>query len=135
MVAHNTNFTKNSVFVLPIFEIKADQNVPETKTELQNMIRNNTAFVFHKKLCLVCHKVPDGDKWLAQEETEGLHIFTSAKRTGFYKYWEPFYIGTSDDPLFDERLTWEGQSNKMTQVKKNYNKHRNMETRSNIILK
>lgn len=131
MIGRNGNLTENSVFVLPIFEIVSDQAIPETKAELQNMIKNNTAFVFHKKLCLMCHRVPAGDKWLAQQETsDGLDIFISAKRTGIYKYWEPFYIGTNDDPLFDERLTWEGQSNKMTQVK---TKRKNMESRSSII--
>lgn len=116
MITRYANATQNSVFVLPVFEIEADQEVPETKTELQDMLRNNTAFVFHKKLCLPCHKVPEGDRWQEQLETDGLNIFTSAKRTGRYRHWEPFYIGTNDEPLYDERITWEGQSNKMTQV-------------------
>lgn len=118
MVLDSTNSTQNSVFVLPIFEVSVDQEIPETKAELQEMIKNKTAFVFHEKLCLPCHKVPGSDEWLQQSKREGLNVFSSAKREGKYKYWEPFYIGTNEDPLFDERLTWEGQSNKMSQVKK-----------------
>ena len=48
--------------------------------------------------------------------TDGLHVFHIAKRHKPYQRWEPIYIGTQDDPLYDERLTWEGKSDKMTQV-------------------
>lgn len=37
------------------------------------------------------------------------------KRKGEFQRWEPFYIGTQGLPYYDERLTWEGKSNKMTQ--------------------
>lgn len=107
---------KHSVFVLPLFEIKADQKIPETKTKLQNMLASKTAFIFHEKVCLICHNIPESAKWKRQAETEGLDVFSSTKRTGKFRFWEPFYIGTNENPLFDERLTWEGQSNKMTQV-------------------
>ena len=39
------------------------------------------------------------------------------KRTGKYQAWEPIFIGTHSDPLYDERLSWEGRSDKMTHVK------------------
>lgn len=48
--------------------------------------------------------------------TDGLHVFHIAKRHKPHQRWEPIYIGTQDDPLYDERLTWEGKSDKMTQV-------------------
>ena len=44
-----------------------------------------------------------------------LGVFSIGKRTGKFVHWEPFYIGTRLDPPFDERLSWEGQANKMTQ--------------------
>ncbi|EDW54411.1 GM17997 [Drosophila sechellia] len=37
------------------------------------------------------------------------------KRTGYYVHWEPIYIGTHADPHYDERLSWEGKSDKMPQ--------------------
>ncbi|KAB7495645.1 Beta-1,4-glucuronyltransferase 1 [Armadillidium nasatum] len=37
-------------------------------------------------------------------------------RTKSFKGWEPFYIGTNDEPIFDERLSSEGRANKMTQA-------------------
>lgn len=45
-----------------------------------------------------------------------LAIFHIGKRTGSFVHWEPIYIGTNADPYYDERLSWEGRSDKMTQV-------------------
>lgn len=45
-----------------------------------------------------------------------LDVFHVGKRTGNFVHWEPIFIGTHDDPLYDERLSWEGKSDKMTQV-------------------
>lgn len=38
------------------------------------------------------------------------------KREFPYHRWEPIYIGTNQEPLYSELLTWEGQQDKMTQV-------------------
>lgn len=113
---------KRQVFVLPVFEIYEDQKVPKTKTRLLEMQKNETAFLFHEKLCRPCHKVIEGDRWLKTEETEGLGVFSSGKRQGKYKSWEPFYISTNFEPSFDERLTWEGQNNKLIQVFRRFSK-------------
>lgn len=45
-----------------------------------------------------------------------LGIFHIGKRVGYFVHWEPIYIGTHADPHYDERLSWEGKSDKMTQV-------------------
>jgi len=47
---------------------------------------------------------------------EGLHVFHIGKRNPPFQHWEPIYIGSHNDPLYDERLSWEGRSDKMTQV-------------------
>ena len=49
---------------------------------------------------------------------EKFHSFYNAtgKRETPYNRWEPIYIGTNEDPSYDERLTWEGRSDKMVQV-------------------
>lgn len=103
------------VFPLHLFEIVANQSVPETKALLQEMLRSNTALPFHKKLCAGCHNVPKAKEWQQANETEGLHIFHVGKRSGYFIHWEPIFIGTHVDPLYDERLSWEGKSDKMTQ--------------------
>ena len=45
-----------------------------------------------------------------------LHVFHIGKRNPPFQHWEPIYIGSNNDPLYDERLSWEGRSDKMTQV-------------------
>lgn len=45
-----------------------------------------------------------------------LGIFTSTPRKGDYDFWEPFYIGTNNEPYFDERVPYEGGYNKMVQA-------------------
>ncbi len=46
--------------------------------------------------------------------SDGLNVFHTSKRES--SLWEPFYIGTHRDPLFEERLSWEGRKDKITQV-------------------
>ena len=100
-----------TVWVTPIFEIKADASLPNNKVELVQMLKDKTAIVFHQNFCEACHKVPHFQEWLTTNNT-GLSVFKAAKRTGM---WEPIYIGTNQDPPYDERLSWEGRSDKMTQ--------------------
>ena len=50
-----------------------------------------------------------------------MHVFHIGKRNPPYQHWEPIYIGTHEDPLYDERLSWEGRSDKMTQVSQYFN--------------
>lgn len=80
------------------------------------MLKNGSAIPFHKKVCPGCHNVPKSKEWQNASPSEGLKVFHIGKRTGYFVHWEPIFIGTHDDPLYDERLSWEGKSDKMTQV-------------------
>jgi hypothetical protein len=105
------------VFVLPIFEVdKKVQRLPDDKTELQAMLKKKTAIPFHKFVCPYCHKVPHQDEWISTKEDAEMSIFHVGKRQGSFNHWEPIYIGTKFEPNYDERLSWEGQKDKMTQV-------------------
>ncbi|XP_057658863.1 beta-1,4-glucuronyltransferase 1-like isoform X1 [Diorhabda carinulata] len=118
-VQHNPQYfdeKSKNVFVLPIFEILEEYAIPESKTTLRLMHKNRTAFGFHAKVCPQCHNVPKQREWLATEETDDLNIFTSAKRQREFGIWEPFFVCTQKEPLWDERLNWEGQGNKMCQA-------------------
>lgn len=79
------------------------------------MLKAGTAIPFHKKLCSVCHNIPKGKEWQQTPETNELHVFHVGKRTGNFAHWEPIFIGTNNDPMYEERLSWEGKSDKMTQ--------------------
>ena len=61
--------------------------------------------------CFLCPKPHTHGDFSAQMET-----FLVAKRQGQFHHWEPIFIGTHADPIYDERLTWEGKKDKMTQV-------------------
>ncbi|XP_018321324.1 beta-1,4-glucuronyltransferase 1-like [Agrilus planipennis] len=104
------------IFVLPIFEVLETAKVPKSKTELLRMLKNSTAFLFHEKLCRRCHEVQNYTEWLNTPESNLLNVLAIGTRTNAYKSLEAFYVGTNDEPQFDERLTWEGQKNKMTQA-------------------
>lgn len=119
MVVRKRDLFENNqrkIFALPVFEILENETVPNTKTELQNMYSCKKAFWFHYRLCKPCHAIPNNDEWMNSKEDAKLGVFTTVKRRGQYGVWEAFYIGTNNDPWFDERLIWEGQRNKMTQV-------------------
>ncbi len=45
-----------------------------------------------------------------------MNIFRVTKRQRSRNSWEPLYIGTNSEPLYDERLTWDGKRDKMSQV-------------------
>ncbi|XP_052123312.1 beta-1,4-glucuronyltransferase 1 [Frankliniella occidentalis] len=103
------------VFPLPIFELEAGAVLPPNKKDLVTMLKNGTAIPFHKKVCPGCHNVPKSKEWMLAPESSGLHVFHIGKRLGYFVHWEPIFIGTHRDPLYDERLSWEGKSDKMTQ--------------------
>ncbi|KAH1029224.1 hypothetical protein HUJ05_002500 [Dendroctonus ponderosae] len=118
LIATNTGplLSKNpKVFPLHLFEVSANSTVPESKTMLKDMLGNGTALPFHKKLCPGCHNIPKAKEWQLAPVSENLHVFHVGKRNGRFVHWEPIFIGTHNDPLYDERLSWEGKSDKMTQ--------------------
>lgn len=111
------------VWVLPIFEadgkLTPDQ-LPQNKVELVGMLKSKMAVPFHYRICPKCHKIPRADDWMEAEVGQGLAVFHVTNRTGAQAGWEPIYIGTKDEPGYDERLNWEGLKDKMTQVRIDY---------------
>lgn len=87
------------------------------ETQLEKLT-SGMALPFHQRVCNYCHTLPKSVEWRTVNITEGLHVFHIAKRHKPHQRWEPIYVGTQDDPLYDERLTWEGKSDKMTQVRR-----------------
>lgn len=124
------------VYVLPIFEVKANMKPPLTKKELTQMLKksrkhflyskvdfifhtsifsiSDDAIFFHKLVCDVCQNFPDRIEWIDSLPEDTLNIFRATKRIS--RTWEPLYIGTNDEPLYEERLSWDGKRDKMSQV-------------------
>ncbi|XP_049822908.1 beta-1,4-glucuronyltransferase 1-like [Aethina tumida] len=107
---------QKNVFVLPVFEVASNVKVPTSKTELQTMLSNGSAIIFHKSMCAHCHTVIGSDMWIKTKETPGLGVLTKGYREGKQKHWEPFFVQTHKEPLFDERIPWEGSGDRMDQV-------------------
>lgn len=105
-----------TIFALPVFQVYGNQSSPTGKVILKEMIENGTAFSFHEHICKRCHAIPQLDEWLNLEVGDKLDIFTTVKRKGKLERWEAVYIGTNEDPFFDEQLDWERHGNKMIQV-------------------
>ena len=104
------------VYHLPIFEVKSGLEPPLTKNDLIEMFNKGDAIFFHKWVCDICQNFPDRNKWLEIPGNGTLNIFRSTKRTRSRNSWEPLYIGTNAEPLYDERLTWDGKRDKMSQM-------------------
>lgn len=109
------------VYVLPIFEVKSGMRPPATKTSLVRLLRRGAAIPFHKFVCPQCHLVPGLRAWAETSLSDTLTVTTVAKRHAPYTKWEPIYVGTHLEPLYEERLSWEGRSDKMTQVRLFFN--------------
>ena len=107
------------VYVTSIFEIEKGHEAPRTKAGLLELMKDETVIPFHKRLCERCHKIPGAEKWMKDPYSEEVSTITAVgKRTYDFERWEPIYIGTHSEPLYDERLSWEGRQDKMTQVRK-----------------
>ncbi|KFB38957.1 AGAP009404-PA-like protein [Anopheles sinensis] len=105
-----------SVYVLPVFEVAEGLPVPEDKAHLLDALQRGEAIKFHEKICSNCHTVPGYVEWLGVVKYDyTMDIQTTSKRIGAYSHWEPIYVGTKHEPQYDERLSWEGKADKMTQ--------------------
>jgi len=101
------------VYPLPVFEIETGVQIPANKSELLALYRKKQAQIFHLKVCPTCHIIPGQEAWFNQSTSDKdheLHLFSKTLRKNKFKAWEPFYVSDNTEPLFDERVTWEGQS-------------------------
>lgn len=110
------------VYVVPTFEIEEGEKLPENKAELVQLYNQDKAVYFHKFSCKHCQLFPDIELWLENSQSgfsgpdQSVQVFSIAARHPPFERWEPIYIGTQNEPLYDERLSWEGFQDKMTQM-------------------
>ncbi|XP_050298082.1 beta-1,4-glucuronyltransferase 1-like [Anthonomus grandis grandis] len=104
------------VFVVPVFEVATSEDPPKTKKELVRLISLNKAVYFHKYSCPHCQKFPGLEQWKTSDPGEVIKPLLSVKREVPYHRWEPVYIGTKNEPMYNERLSWEGFQDKMLQM-------------------
>ncbi|KAJ8919402.1 hypothetical protein NQ315_016495 [Exocentrus adspersus] len=106
----------NKVFVVPIFEVASTQEVPRTKKQLVQLVKEKKAVYFHRLVCSHCQKFPGVDAWMETDPGESVKPFLVTKREMPFHRWEPIYIGTKNEPLYNEKLSWEGLQDKMLQM-------------------
>lgn len=123
--SNSTNEIKRFVFTLPIFEVKLNVSAPKTKNELIKLASQGDAIFFHKWVCDACQNFPNRLSWLQtdkfglvdyQASPDELVVFEVTQRNKTRDSWEPIFIGTNQDPLYDDRLTWDGRRDKMAQM-------------------
>jgi beta-1,4-glucuronyltransferase 1 len=100
------------LYVLAIFEVAEDQQIPGNKTELLELYQQELLVWFHYKICPTCHTISKAKEWIEAYDYGEMRVFTTRKRTDEFDHWEPIFIGTNEDPFYD----WEGRSDKMTQA-------------------
>ncbi|KAH8234020.1 hypothetical protein KR032_010952 [Drosophila birchii] len=115
---HDLLYVGPVVHVLRIFEVKNYTSIPNTKLQLQEQFADGEAVPFHLKICDVCHSGPKLNEWMGArvENSKHLSVFNVGQRSSPYALWEPVFIGTIRDPPYDDRLSWEGRRDKMTQA-------------------
>ncbi|KAF6199773.1 hypothetical protein GE061_006071 [Apolygus lucorum] len=113
------DFASRIVYVLPVFEVGANEAVPSVKSKLLEMYSQNQAFYFHRWVCSHCQRFPGLQRWLLKKSSsmdESIKPFIVVRREFPFHRWEPVFIGTNSEPFYSEMLTWEGQQDKMTQM-------------------
>ncbi|XP_054010778.1 beta-1,4-glucuronyltransferase 1-like [Hylaeus anthracinus] len=104
------------VFVLPVFEVEANKQPPSTKKQLLLATKAGTAVYFHRFLCSHCQRFPGLTRWMIRPDPGKVKPLIFTKREYPHHRWEPIFIGTQDDPLYTEDMSWEGRQDKMCQM-------------------
>ncbi|XP_012532338.1 beta-1,4-glucuronyltransferase 1 isoform X2 [Monomorium pharaonis] len=104
------------VFVVPVFEIESNEPPPATKRELLAACRAGLAVYFHRFICPHCQRFPGLTRWLIRPDPGKIRPLIVTKREYPHHRWEPVFIGTRDDPLYTEEMSWEGKQDKMAQM-------------------
>jgi beta-1,4-glucuronyltransferase 1 len=67
---------------------------------------------FHYMFCPKCQW--HDDAWMDTENDSEMKIFGSFKRIGKFNRTEPLFIGTNDEPLYDDRMKKDAKGDKIT---------------------
>ncbi|KAJ6654280.1 hypothetical protein lerEdw1_007377 [Lerista edwardsae] len=89
------------VFVVPAFEIRHTRRIPGTKAELLQLYQVGEIRPFYEELCPRCQAPTNFSHWLNLPGGGPLRV---AYEVEWKDPWEPFYIGASSVPPYDERF-------------------------------
>nr|XP_020671669.1 beta-1,4-glucuronyltransferase 1 [Pogona vitticeps] len=89
------------VYVVPAFEIRHTRRIPGSKTELLQLYQVGEIRPFYEELCWRCQAPTNYSHWLNLPVGRPLRV---AYEVEWRDPWEPFYIGASSVPPYDERF-------------------------------
>nr|XP_033810318.1 beta-1,4-glucuronyltransferase 1 [Geotrypetes seraphini] len=92
---------EQAVFVIPAFEIRHARKVPGDKAELLQLYQVGEIRPFYEELCPRCQTPLNYSHWLNLPAKPSLQV---AYTMEWKDPWEPFYIGPSSVPAYDERF-------------------------------
>ncbi|KAM8939137.1 beta-1,4-glucuronyltransferase 1 [Pelodytes ibericus] len=92
------------VFVVPAFEIRHTRRLPGSKEELLRLYQVGEVRAFYEELCPRCQAPTNYSRWLNLPEKDGHSKLGVAYIVEWKDPWEPFYIGGSQVPSYDERF-------------------------------
>lgn len=104
------------IYVVPVFEVDSSEDIPANKSQLVHLMNENKAVYFHQLTCVHCQKFPGLDEWKETDPGNIIKPLLETKREQPYHRWEPIYIGTKNEPMYFEKLSWEGFQDKMLQM-------------------
>ncbi|CAG5076596.1 Oidioi.mRNA.OKI2018_I69.PAR.g8499.t1.cds [Oikopleura dioica] len=100
---YEEDFNENVVFVVPCFEMQKGYARSKNKKHLLEDFGKGLIRPFHNESCWWCHSPEEHPHWLdipLRKSDQSKIVFNAT----WNKNWEPFYIGSKDVPLFDERF-------------------------------
>ncbi|XP_032871305.1 LOW QUALITY PROTEIN: beta-1,4-glucuronyltransferase 1 [Amblyraja radiata] len=90
-----------TVYVLPAFEIRRSRRLPSSKAELQRLYQVGEVRPFYGELCPRCQAPTNYSRWINLGPAPDLRV---AYTLSWTDPWEPFYVGPSTVPPYDERF-------------------------------
>ncbi|CAL8378345.1 unnamed protein product [Boreogadus saida] len=91
----------DEVFVLPAFEIRHVRKLPASKPELVQLYQVGEVRPFYEELCPRCQAPTNYSQWVNNHARDAGPLDV-AYTLAWVDPWEPFYIGPSAVPLYDE---------------------------------
>ncbi|XP_055487831.1 beta-1,4-glucuronyltransferase 1 [Leucoraja erinacea] len=92
-----------TVYVLPAFEIRRSRRLPSAKAELQRLYQVGEVRPFYGELCPRCQAPTNYSRWINLGPGPGPDLRV-AYTLSWTDPWEPFYVGPSNVPPYDERF-------------------------------
>ncbi|XP_069955739.1 beta-1,4-glucuronyltransferase 1 [Cherax quadricarinatus] len=108
--------TKPRVYVLLSYDIKNNSSLPSTKNDLRHLVLTGEAHPLYIPSSSTSHTNYFPQDWINRPGNSDMSVIQVGEIGSQYSRWEPVYVGTNAEPLYDERLYWEGKKDRMIQM-------------------